>query len=238
MITEVFESILTAVISVVVMFILTKLIGNRAISQMNMFDYINSITIGSIASELAVSEPRDIIQPLVAMTVYAVTVIVLAVVTGRSLAFRRFVEGRRILLMENGKLIYRNFKKAKIDVNEFLMQCRLQGYFDLSEIDSAVAESNGRISILPYSAKIPPSADDLKVVAQQESLFSNIILNGKILKGNIKRLGFNEPWLESKLKQNRIKSIDEIFLGTADKEGEVRFYLKSNRKDKSDKFDI
>jgi uncharacterized membrane protein YcaP (DUF421 family) len=238
MIAEVFESILTAIISVVVMFILTKLIGNRAISQMNMFDYINSITIGSIASELAVSEPKDIVQPLVAMIVYAGAVIALAVVTGKSLILRRFVEGRCILLMENGKLIYRNFKKAKIDVNEFLMQCRPQGYFDLSEIDSAVAEANGRISILPYSAKIPTSADDLKVVAQQESLFSNIILNGKILKGNIKRLGFNEPWLESKLKQDREKGIDEIFLGTADKEGEVRFYLKSKRRDKSDKFDI
>ena len=238
MIAEVFESILTAIISVVVMFILTKLIGNRAISQMNMFDYINSITIGSIASELAVSEPKDIVQPLVAMIVYAGAVIALAVVTGKSLILRRFVEGRCILLMENGKLIYRNFKKAKIDVNEFLMQCRLQGHFDLSEIDSAVAESNGRISILPYSAKVPPSADDLKVVAQQENIFSNIILNGKILKGNIKRLGFNEQWLESRLKQNRIKSIDEIFLGTADKEGEVRFYLKSKRRDKSDKFDI
>lgn len=238
MITEVLESILTAVISVIVMFILTKLIGNRAISQMNMFDYINSITIGSIASELAVSEPGDIIQPLVAMIVYAGAVIMLAIVTEKSLKLRRFVEGRSVLLMENGKLIDRNFRKAKIDVNEFLMQCRLQGYFDISEIETAIGESNGRISILPYASKKPPTADDLNIVPQKESLFSNIIIDGKILWGNIKRLGFNEQWLETKLKQNKIKDIKDVFLCTADRNGELFVFQKSRRHDKDDKFDI
>lgn len=238
MLIEIAKSTLTAVSSVVVMFILTKLIGNRAISQMNMFDYINSITIGSIASELAVSEPSEITKPIVAMVVYAGAVIFLAIVTGKSLLLRRFVEGRCILLMENGKLIDRNFKKAKIDVNEFLMQCRLQGYFDISSIRTAVAESNGRISILPDTAKTPPTADDLKVVAEQENLFCNVILDGKILVENLKRLGFNEQWLEAKLSQNKIRSVDEVFLCTADKNGEIHFYCKSKRRDKEDKFDI
>lgn len=238
MLMEIAKSTLTAIISVVVMFILTKLIGNRAISQMNMFDYINSITIGSIASELAVSEPNEITKPLVAMVVYASAVIVLAIVTGKSLILRRFVEGRCILLMENGKLIDRNFKKAKIDVNEFLMQCRLQGYFDISTIRTAVAESNGRISILPDTAKTPPTADDLKVITEQDRLFSNVILDGKILDGNLKRLGFNERWLKAKLRQNKIKSVDEVFLCTADQDGDIHIFSKTNRRDKEDKFDI
>ena len=238
LVLEFLESVLTAVISVFVMFILTKLIGNRAISQMNMFDYINSITIGSIASELAVSEPGDIVQPFVAMVVYAGAVIILAIVTQKSLKFRRFVEGRSILLMENGKLIDRNFKKAKIDINEFLMQCRLQGYFDVSKIETAIIESNGRISVLPYAEEKPPTADDLKVIPQKESLFSNIILDGEILHENLLRLGFNEEWLKKQLKINKARDLQEVFLGIADRDGNVHFFLKSKRQDTDDKFDI
>lgn len=238
MVLEILESVLTAVISVFVMFILTKLIGNRAISQMNMFDYINSITIGSIASELAVSEPKEIVQPFFAMVVYAGAVIVLAIVAQKSLKFRRFVEGRSILLLENGKLIDRNFKKAKIDINEFLMQCRLQGYFDISKIETAIIESNGRISVLPYAEEKPPTADDLKVIPQKESLFSNIILDGEILHENLSRLGFNEEWLKKQFKINRVEDLQEVFLGVADRDGNVHFFLKSKRQDKDDKFDI
>lgn len=238
MIIEALESILAAVISVAAMFVLTKLIGNRAISQMNMFDYINSITIGSIASELAVSEPKDMLQPFIAMVIYAAVVIVLAIAAQKSLKVRRVVEGRSILLMENGRIISRNFKRAKIDINEFLMQCRLLGYFDISKIKTAVSESNGKISVLPFSKDKPVTAGDLKIIPEKENVFSNIILDGEILKENLYRLGLDEKWVFEKLKSEGIDNSEEVFLGIADKDRNLHLFRKSQREDKRDKFDI
>ena len=116
--------------SIVAIFILTKLMGYRQMSQMSMFDYINGITIGSIAAEMATSLEENFVQPLVAMIVYAMSALMLSWIGSKSIRARRVIEGKPLVLMDHGKLYRENLKKAKIDVTEFLVQCRVNGYFD------------------------------------------------------------------------------------------------------------
>ena len=106
--------------SAVALFILTKIMGNKEISQLSMFDYIIGITIGSIAAEMATSLESDFMQPLVAMAMYAVVAIIISIVNNKSLKIRRFIYGRSLVLLDNGVLYRKNFKKAKLDMNEFL----------------------------------------------------------------------------------------------------------------------
>lgn len=235
---EILSVALTAILSVTVMFIIVKLIGNRAISQMNMFDYIISITIGSIAAELATADIENMLKPLTAMLVYAAAVIILATVSCKSISLRRFIEGRTVILFKNGKIFDRNLKKAKIDINEFLMQCRLNGYFNLNDIKVAVQESNGRISILPTPAARPVNTADLKLVPGEDTVYSNVILDGKILSANLKNIGFNEEWLKNQLKVNNISNENEIFLATCNKNGNFYYFKKQQRQDTKDMFDI
>lgn len=235
---EILSVTLTALISVAVMFILAKLIGNRAISQMNMFDYVNSITIGSIAAELATSDVENMLDPLVAMVIYAIAVIVFAQISCKSLGFRRFVEGRTIILMKNGKIYNKNFDKAKIDINEFLMQCRLLGYFDLNDVKVAVQESNGKISILPTTAARPVNTHDLRLTLKEDTLYTNVILDGKVLSGNLQNVGFNEEWLNKELKKQNISNMKDIFLAFCNRSGDFYAYEKQDRKDKKDMFDL
>lgn len=235
---EILSVTLTALLSVSVMFILAKLIGNRAISQMNMFDYINSITIGSIAAELATSDVEKMLDPLVAMVVYAFAVIIFASISCKSLRFRRFVEGRTIILIKNGKIYNKNFSKAKIDINEFLMQCRLLGYFNLNDIKTAVQESNGKISILPKTAARPVKTQDLNLTPKEDMVYTNVILDGKVLLGNLKNVGFNEDWLNKELKKQNISHIQDIFLAVCSKDGDFYIYEKQDRQDKKDMFDL
>ena len=136
----------TSFASIIVLFLLTKIMGNKQISQFNMFDYINSITIGSIAAEMATDEVPDFFDPLIAMVVYTVVVVIIAYLTNKSLAMRRFFTGKSLILYDNGTLYRQNFAKSKLDINEFLMECRLAGYFDLSQIQTAIIEENGKIS--------------------------------------------------------------------------------------------
>lgn len=115
--------------SVIFLFILTKLMGNKEMSQLSMFDYIIGITIGSIAAEMATALESDFMQPLVAMAVYAVVAIIISILSYKSLKFRRISSGDCLILLDNGEIYRDNFKKAKLDLNEFLMQCRINRIF-------------------------------------------------------------------------------------------------------------
>lgn len=132
--------------SLAVLFVITKLMGYRQVTQLNMYDYINGITIGSIASELVMAGADNILQPLIAMIVYAIVIICLSKITGKSLKLRKIIDGYAVILYENDQIYFNELKKAKVDLDEFLMQCRIAGYFNLNELQTVVLESNGRFS--------------------------------------------------------------------------------------------
>lgn len=115
--------------SLIFLFILTKLMGNKEMSQLSMFDYIIGITIGSIAAEMSTALESDFMQPVVAMAVYAVVSIIISIFSYKSLKFRRIISGNSLILFDNGQLYRDNLKKAKLDLNEFLMQCRTARIF-------------------------------------------------------------------------------------------------------------
>ena len=139
--------------SIIVLFILTKLMGNREMSQLSMFDYVVSITIGSIAAEMSTSLENNFLEPFIAMVVYGIVATAISYFTCKSIKIRRIVSGRGKILYDNGKLYRKNLIKSKLDLNEFLMQCRINGYFNLADIQTAILEPNGRISFLPVSRK-------------------------------------------------------------------------------------
>lgn len=139
--------------SIIVLFILTKLMGNREMSQLSMFDYVVSITIGSIAAEMSTSLENNFLEPVIAMIVYGIVATAISYFTCKSIKIRRIVSGRGKILYDNGKLYRKNLIKSKLDLNEFLMQCRINGYFNLANIQTAILEPNGRISFLPVSRK-------------------------------------------------------------------------------------
>ena len=109
-------------LSIFVLFILTKLMGNREMTQLSMFDYAVSITIGSIAAEMATALETDFMQPLIAMVVYAIITIIISYIANKSLVARRIINGKSVILFNNGKLYRENLNKAKLDLSEFLTQ--------------------------------------------------------------------------------------------------------------------
>ncbi len=202
--------------SIFVLFILTKIIGTREMSQLSMFDYINSITIGSIAAEMATSLEDNFLEPLIAMIVYTSVIITIAFIANKSVKFRRIVNGKTLILLNNGELYKDNFKRAKLDICEFLIECRFQGYFNLSDIQTALLEPNGKISILPKAETRPATPKDLNLTPEQENIVTNVILDGNIMYNNLKSIGKDEKWLNKKLKEQNIKTLKNIFLATCD----------------------
>ncbi len=233
---EIFKIILLSLGSITTLFILTKIIGNREMAQLTMFDYINSITIGSIAAEMATSLEDNFLEPLIAMIVYAIIICIISYLTGKSLKLRRFITGKSIVLYENGEIYRDNFKKSKLDITEFLTECRANGYFNLADLQSVILEPNGKLSFLPQSSKRPLNATDMNIQVPSEKPVVNVVLDGVVLQNNLKSTGNNEIWLNNEIKNQGIKDIKEIFLATCDVDNNLSIYVKVPKYNKNSIF--
>ena len=212
---DILKIIITSAVSLLVLFLLTKLMGSKQVSQLNMFDYIIGISIGSIAAEMA-TELDTPINSLTAMIVYGVIAAAVSLVSQKSLKARKVLSGKPLVLLDNGKLYRKNMKKARMDINDFLMQCRSQGYFDLSQIQTAVMEFNGRMSILPVSTNRPLTPQDMKLAPEQEYMTTAVIADGVIVEDNLKHTGNNYIWLKKQLSEQGYKAPEDVFLAMCD----------------------
>lgn len=224
------KTIITSVASLVALFFLTKLIGNQQMSQLNLFDYINGITIGSIAAEMATSLETDPLQPLTAMITYAVIVLLISFLTQKFICLRNFFSGKPLILFEDGELIQENFKKSKIDLNEFLMECRNGGYFDIGNLQSVIMEANGKLSFIPTAEQRPLTPADMNISPPQERLVINVIIDGKIMYDNLKSSGNDEQWLLSQINSlTGGAEVKDIFLATCDAGNRLCVYQKNKQ---------
>lgn len=228
---EAMKICLTAVLSVAELFILTKIMGKRQISQMSLFDYINGITIGSIAAEMAFSPIGEAWKPALAIAIYGLLAVLFALIANKSIKFRRAFVGKAVILMYNGKLYRKNFAKAKIDLSEFSEQCRINGYFNPDELQTVIMESNGQLSFLPKADNRPVMPKDLDLKPEQDISPAVIISDGKILDNNLQSIGKNEIWLRDELKKGKYPPVDKIFFSLYD--GNRLYVFERNDEDKS-----
>lgn len=223
---ELIKVIFTSILSVVSMFIIAKTLGHKQVAQLDFFDYINGITIGSIAAELA-TELEKPWKPLIAMVIYGVVAFFLNITSQKFPKARKFLNGTPTIIMDNGKIYRKNMKKAKLELSEFLLMCRQEGYFNINDIQTAVFEYNGKLTILPKSTKRPVIPEDLNISPKKETLNTEVILDGRILHGNLKKLGLDLTWLDKQIKEQKYDNTKEIFLGICDDNNNLSLFPKN-----------
>lgn len=228
--------LLTAPLSIIAMFFLSKLIGNKQISNLNIFDYINGITIGSIAAEMATCELEELPYIAIALVIYAVIVFVLSLISQKSVKLRRFFTGKTIILYDKGKLYKQNLTTAKLDFNEFLALLRNKGYFNLDEIETAMLEQSGDMSVLPKDKNRPVTPDDIKVRVHQTRPEAVVILDGIVMKRNLKSTGNNEDWLLARLEEQH-KKLEDVFAATCDGDNNLKIVECADNNPTNDMFE-
>lgn len=227
--------IVLSAVSFAVLFLLSKLIGNRQMSEMNMFDYVNGITIGSIAAEMA-TDIENFEKPLVAMVAYGALSWLFSIMTNKSVAVRRFLAGKSVILMNNGKIYRENLKTAKLDINDMLTQLRVSGYFNPDDVKTAVLESNGKISVLPKASARPATNSDINNSVSEDCVCINVILDGCIMKENLSKAGLDENWLKNQLSGLGIGKPSDVYLGFVNPDGNLSAYKFEDSSDKNDIF--
>ena len=213
-----------SIFSAAALFLLVKFMGEKQISQMNMFDYITGITIGSIAAEMATNIDFNPLRGFTAMAVYALIAVTISYVTQKNLRLRKILAGRPIVLMRNGQLLKESFKQAKIDLNEFLMLARIAGYFNISEVNYAIMEGNGTVSFLPQESDRPVKPSDMQMNPKQSQVASPVIIDGEINTHALKAISKSESWLNNALSLKGYKSKNDIFLAVCTQDGDLSIF--------------
>ena len=188
--------IILSVTAMVVLFLLTKLMGYRQINEMSFFDYVIGITIGSIAAEMSTNLELEWWKGITAMAVWAII-------------------GEPIIIMQKGKVIKKNLKKAKLDIDDLIASARVSGYFNLTDIDSAIMEITGSISFMPTPQKRPLNPKDFNFAPIREGLSYDVICDGKFVEKEIEKCPIDKNEIK-KILANRETKMADIALGSID----------------------
>ncbi len=221
------------ILVLIILFFITKMMGKKQISELNFFDYVVGITIGSIAADISLDIEKNMIAGIAALFIYGFISYIISFISIKSILARRFFIGVPTVLVEKGKIIESGLKKSKIDVNDLLMEARENGYFNLDEIDYALMEVNGNISFLPKEKEKPVTKRDMKIKCSNEGLTVNAIIDSKYMVNNMKAINKDTEWLDHELKVNGYDNYDNILLATIDNNYKVTIYEKNVKPDKN-----
>lgn len=230
------QTLLASAASIIVLFALSKIMGNKQISQLNLFDYINGITIGSIAAEMALSDSWEMIgMSIIAMIVYGLTGYFISLATMNSMSARKFFSGEPLLLIENGKLYYKNIRKARLDLDDLLCAARCNGIYNPSDIALAVMETNGRISFEQTEKSRPINMTDLGQNPVEKPRPVNLIMDGIIMQKNLENANIKIKKLTDKMHEQGYSKPDDIFLAVMEDE-QITFFPRNYETPKYDNY--
>lgn len=216
-----------SIFSLFTLFLVTKIIGKKQVSELSLFDYVIGISIGNFTAEMTMNLDGQYLNGIVAIIVFGLSSYIVSIVTMKSIVLRRIIIGVPTIIIQNGKIIEKNLKNVKLDINDLLEQCRGNGYFDLNEIEYAIMEANGKISIMPKSDYKPLTPKDMNLKIKKIGLCANIIIDGNFMEKNIKNMHKTVAWVEKELKIKGYKNIDNILLATLDIEEKITIYDKN-----------
>jgi len=211
--------VIRSIISFFSLLILTRIMGKQQVAELTFFDYVVGITIGSIASTLSVQVNQNTIATLAGMGVWTILPIMLAYLSLHNIWIRKVVEGEGTVLIENGNIIEKNLGKVRITIDDLLSQMRTQGVFDITDVEFAIIESNGRLSLQKKSQKRPVTPSDLNLSTMYEGLPTNLIEDGILLVDAIESLKLSKAWLYHQLDKVNIQDIKLISLAQLDTKG-------------------
>ena len=195
---------------------ITKSIGRKLISQMNFFDFIMGVSMGSIVAYAVVDKQFGAISAITALILFCILTIVTGYLSMKSLKIRKIINSEPINLVKNGKIIEKNMKENKLTINELMMKLREKNMFHLADVEFAIMETDGELSVLPKADKKPLTPYNMKVKVTSSGIDKDIIIDGIVIDENLKNIGLDKEWLKSELNKQNIKEISEVFYAGVD----------------------
>ncbi|GIP46579.1 hypothetical protein D3C76_130870 [compost metagenome] len=216
------EVIVRTLVAIVVLFILTRLLGKRQISQLTFFEYVTGITIGSITAYISLDINTDWYLGLIAVTVWFLVSFGIEFLQLKSKKARDWLDSNSTILIKDGKVLEDNLKKEKLTNEELMEQLRKKSIFKVAEVEFAVIEPDGQINAMLKNEYQPLTPSQLGIKVAPEPEPQTVIIDGKIMDEPLATLGLNRKWLNTELEKLGV-SLDNVNLGQVDAYGQ--FYV-------------
>ncbi|MFE4811942.1 DUF421 domain-containing protein [Peribacillus simplex] len=214
------EIVLRSLFFLIVLFVITKVLGKKQLSQLSFFEYVTGITIGNVGAELATKVEGNVIHGVLSILVFAIAPFIAGSISLKSKTFRDLVEGKASVFIKDGKVMEDNLKKEKYTIDELLALLRKKDVFDVSEVEFALLEANGDFSVMLKKQNQPITPKDLNLSVAAVKEPQTIIMDGSILDEPLSTIGLNRNWLLTELDKQGV-ILDNVFLGQANSNGEL-----------------
>ncbi|PKM45986.1 MAG: hypothetical protein CVV03_06040 [Firmicutes bacterium HGW-Firmicutes-8] len=194
---------------------------------MTFFDFVTGIIIGTIGGAYVTTETKGY-YVLLSPIILTLLVVLTGYLTLKSTPARKLIEGEPLVMIQNGNIFEENMRKIRYNMDDLMMQLREKGVFDLTEVESAILEPHGKLSVLKKSQHLPLTPKDLNIATNYKGVSSEIIIDGNIVEQNLKQNNLSHEWLYNELSAKNIKNIREIFLATLSTGGNLYVDLRSD----------
>lgn len=215
-------------VMLVSLFLLTKLMGKKQISQLSFFEYIAGITIGSIAAEISTGLDRNFLHGLYSLLIWTAVPFVIDLLSLKSKKVRDFFEGKATVFIKEGKIYEENLKKERYTTDELLELLRKKDVFNVADVEFAILESDGNLNVLLKKEKQPLTAQDIQLTVAPEKQPETVIMDGNILDEPLSTSGYNRRWLQAQLEKLDVTT-DNVFLGQIDSYGQLTVDLYDDK---------
>jgi uncharacterized membrane protein YcaP (DUF421 family) len=214
------DIVVRSLVFLVALFFITKLLGKKQLSQLSFFEYVSGITIGSIGAEVAMGLEKSIMHGLLGLVIFAGVPFLAGLLSLKSKTFRDFMEGKGVVFIKNGKIMEDNLKQERYTTDELLELLRQKDVFQVADVEFAVLEASGELSVLLKKENQPLTAKDLGVKVAPIKETQTVIMDGKILDEPLSTINQSRNWLNTELDKLGV-TIENVFLGQVDSYGQL-----------------
>lgn len=216
-----FDAIARTAVAFFGILVFARILGKQQMSQMTFYDYVTGITLGSIAASVAIEPNNKTWVLLWILTIFAVLNYIMGVITEKSRALRKIIEGEPTILIHNGKIMEHNMSKLRYNMENLMMQLREKDVFNLTEVEFAIAETDGLLTVVKKSQNRPVTPADLGINTPYEGLSTEIIVDGEVIYQNLKQNNLDEKWLIARLQSLGYNDPREISYASMDVNGNL-----------------
>ncbi len=225
-----FNIILRAIMAYFLLMVITRLMGRKVISQMTFFDFAVAITLGTLAASIGMGANTSSSSAATVMISFAVLAIITGYLHIKSFGFRKLVNSEPATMIKNGEIVKDNMQRTRTTIDSLNALLREKNVFNIADVEFAIMETDGKLSVLPKSQKQPITPSDLNIPTSYKGLTRDIIIDGNIMYENLKAVNLDEQWLMNQLSSKGIQNINEVFFAALDTSGNL--YISKGLKGK------
>lgn len=205
------DTVLRTLFAYVLVLTVARVAGRKLISSMTFFDFVIGVTVGSVTANLAMGAEKTPLSATIVLLVLGVFVVLTGLGHIKSITFRKIVDSEPVIAIEKGRIVEANLKKVRCTLDGLLMQLREKNIFNVADVEFAVLETDGQLSVLPKAEKQPMTPSDLHLPAAYEGLTRDIVYDGQLLEENLYGTGLDRESVLQLLKKQNIGDVKDVF---------------------------